>query len=163
VSDYSAVPAVNRLLDHPSVAPYENLVGRDALRELIGAELDRVRASHQALAFDTILAHLIARIDERAAQSLRGVINATGTLLHTNLGRAPLAEFAFDEARDIATGYANLEYDLAAGERGSRYEHARELLCRLTGAQDARVRFAARTYDDRRGERRHVARHVFRR
>jgi L-seryl-tRNA(Ser) seleniumtransferase len=139
MSDYSAVPAVHRLLDHPSVAPYEVLVGRDALRELAAAELDRVRASTQAQAFDSIVAGLVRRIDAHASQALRGVINATGTLLHTNLGRAPIAAHAFDEARAIATGYSNLEYDLIEGERGSRYEHASDVLRRLTGAQDALV------------------------
>jgi L-seryl-tRNA(Ser) seleniumtransferase len=133
------IPPVNQLLEHPSIAPYEELVGRDVLRELIGAELDRVRSSREAPEIDAILARLLVRIDARAAKSLRGVINATGTLLHTNLGRSPLAGFAFDEARTIATAYANVEYDLAEGERGSRYDHACELLCGLTGAQDALV------------------------
>lgn len=134
-----SIPPVNRFLDHPSVAPYEVLVGRDRLRELVGTELDRARASADVLAFETILARLIERIDAHAARTLRGAINATGTLLHTNLGRAPIADFAFDDARAIATGYSNLEYDLVEGERGSRYEHAGDLLVQITGAQDGLV------------------------
>ncbi len=66
-------------------------------------------------------------------------MNATGTLLHTNLGRAPIAQRAFREAWDVSGGYSNLEYDLAAGERGSRYERVGTLLRELTGAEDALI------------------------
>jgi L-seryl-tRNA(Ser) seleniumtransferase len=139
VSDLSAVPAMNRLLDHPSIAPYEDLVGRDALRESIARELDRVRADGATPAFEAIVARVRERLDAQASSSLRGVINATGTLLHTNLGRAPIAALAGEEASEIMHGYTNLEYDVDAGERGSRYEHASDLLRRITGAQDALV------------------------
>jgi len=130
---------MNRLLEDPLVAPYEALVGRDALRELISGELDRVRAAGAVPPLEAILQRLADRAAEHAATHLRGVINATGTLLHTNLGRAPLAGPALDEAGSIAQGYSNLEYDLNAGERGSRYDHASGLLRRVTGAQDALV------------------------
>ncbi len=130
---------MHRLLEDPSVAPYEVLVGRDALRDLVSAELDRVRAGERVPPIEAIVARLVDRAAEHAAAMLQGVINATGTLLHTNLGRAPIAATAFEEARDVAQGYSNLEFDLSAGERGSRYVHASELLCRITGAQDALV------------------------
>jgi L-seryl-tRNA(Ser) seleniumtransferase len=74
---------------------------------------------------------------ELARPSPRRVINATGVLLHTNLGRAPLADEARAAIGDVAAGYANLEYDLARGERGSRHDHLRALLVELTGAEDA--------------------------
>jgi L-seryl-tRNA(Ser) seleniumtransferase len=74
-----------------------------------------------------------------ARPALRRVINATGVVLHTNLGRAPLAAAARAAIEEIARGYSNLEYDLAAGERGSRHDHLRGLLCELTGAEDALV------------------------
>src|SRR5579862_4233547 len=70
---------------------------------------------------------------------LRGVINATGVVLHTNLGRAPLAAAALDHARAVAEGYSNLEYDLAEGARGSRHDHLAAILRRLTGAEDALI------------------------
>ncbi|MCW5807286.1 MAG: L-seryl-tRNA(Sec) selenium transferase [Deltaproteobacteria bacterium] len=78
----------------------------------------------------------------RAAQALAGpplqrVINATGVVLHTNLGRAPLADAARAAIDDVARGYSNLEYDLARGARGSRHDHLRDVLCELTGAEDA--------------------------
>lgn len=139
MSDRRAIPAMHRLLEDPSVAPYEVLVGRDALRELVAAELDRVRAGERVPPIAAIVARLVERAAQHAATKLQGVINATGTLLHTNLGRAPIAPTAFDEARAIALGYSNLEFDLVAGERGSRYAHASEVLTRITGAQDALV------------------------
>ncbi len=84
-----------------------------------------------------------AMITERVAiatlPSLRPVFNATGVVLHTNLGRAPLATAAIDAVREAAAGFTNLEYDLAEGKRGSRYIHCVELLRELTGAEDAIV------------------------
>ena len=79
---------------------------------------------------------------ELAAQkrlSLRRVINGTGIIIHTNLGRAPLAPEAIAAMQDAARGYANIEYDLEKGARGSRYDHIRDILCELTGAEDAVV------------------------
>jgi L-seryl-tRNA(Ser) seleniumtransferase len=73
------------------------------------------------------------------APSLRGVINATGVIVHTNLGRAPLADAAGSAAEQAAHGYSNLEYDLDRGARGSRQEHVEPLLCELTGAEAALV------------------------
>jgi len=70
---------------------------------------------------------------------LRRVINATGIILHTNLGRAPLCKEALDRINEVARGYSNLEFDLATGKRGLRYDHVKDLLCGLTGAEDALV------------------------
>ena len=70
---------------------------------------------------------------------LRRLINATGVILHTNLGRAPLCREALERMSEVARGYSNLEYDLEKGERGLRYDHVRQLLCALTGAEDALV------------------------
>src|SRR6185503_5066608 len=72
-----------------------------------------------------------------ARPALRRVINATGVVLHTNLGRAPLADAARAAIDEVARGYANVEYDLVRGERGSRHDHLRALICELTGAEDA--------------------------
>ncbi len=87
------------------------------------------------------LADLAADATRRLAELVRGtlypVINATGVIIHTNLGRAPLSAAARAAMDDVAAGYSNLEYDLEAGERGSRYLHAEKLLCQLTGAEAA--------------------------
>jgi L-seryl-tRNA(Ser) seleniumtransferase len=79
------------------------------------------------------------RVDGCMRPSLRRVINATGVVLHTNMGRAPLAEEALAQIIDIATQYNNLELDLATGERGTRYSHVEQLVCRLTAAEAAMV------------------------
>jgi len=71
--------------------------------------------------------------------SLRRVINATGVILHTNLGRAPLCPEALERIIEVGKGYSNLEFDLGKGERGQRYDHVSSLLCALTGAEDALI------------------------
>ena len=82
---------------------------------------------------------VVIRLEQETMPSLRRVINATGVVLHTNLGRAPLAEVAVDAMATTARGYSNLEYDVEAGRRGSRYDHCVKLLRELTGAEDAIV------------------------
>ena len=88
-------------------------------------------------------ANLLSAIQEELAAarrpSLRPVLNATGVVLHTNLGRAPLSAEAVRHIVDIARGYSNLEFDLSTGERGSRYSHVEEILCRISGAESALV------------------------
>jgi L-seryl-tRNA(Ser) seleniumtransferase len=84
-------------------------------------------------------ARLLAELERQREPSLRRVLNATGVIVHTNLGRAPLAERAIDHVRETAPGYSNLEYDLAAGTRGSRQDHVAPILRRLTGAEASLV------------------------
>ncbi|MGP8155069.1 MAG: L-seryl-tRNA(Sec) selenium transferase [Smithella sp.] len=89
-------------------------------------------------------AETVAREVERLIKglylySLRRVVNATGVILHTNLGRAPLCPEALQRIIEVGRGYSNLEYDLVKGERGQRYDHVNKLICVLTGAQDALI------------------------
>ncbi len=133
------LPAVHRLLDDPAIAPYEALVGRDALREAIESELRHARGTHVVPAYAELVARIGGRIGALAAQSLLPVINGTGIILHTNLGRAPLAREALDAAREIGSGYSNLEYDVLEGARGSRYARVTSLLREASGAEDALV------------------------
>lgn len=91
------------------------------------------------LASDAYTNLLRAELIERRQCSLKPVINATGIVIHTNLGRAPLADEAIEAMAGVARGYSNLEYDLERGERGSRNVHAESLLCDLTGAEAALV------------------------
>jgi L-seryl-tRNA(Ser) seleniumtransferase len=125
------LPSVDALLADASalVARHGRLRTVDALR----AALAEARAAGEARPTDALL----ARADELLGQppSLRPVLNATGVIVHTNLGRAPLATHALDRARAVAAGYANLEYDLDAGVRGSRHDHLGALLAELTGAE----------------------------
>ena len=133
------LPAVHRLLDDPAIAPYEALVGRDALRDAIERELRRARGTRAVPAYAELVAQIGVRLEALAAQSLLPVINGTGIILHTNLGRAPLAREALDAAREIGSGYSNLEYDLLEGARGSRYARVTSLLREASGAGDALV------------------------
>lgn len=91
------------------------------------------------LTMELVADRVIIAIHALRRYRLRRVINATGVILHTNLGRAPLCPEAVDRIVAVSQGYSNLEYDLAKGERGLRYDHIRELLCILTGAEDALV------------------------
>ena len=88
---------------------------------------------------DQVADQVMAIIQGFHRYHLRRVVNATGVVLHTNLGRAPLCAEALARIMDVASGYSNLEYDLDKGERGLRYHHVSKLLCELTGAEDALV------------------------
>ncbi len=138
-----ALPAVEELLQNHTLRAYERKVGRGVVLDAVRAALDAARADIRAGGGAPMPALLLDAITERIEQSIRPtltrVINATGVILHTNLGRAPLSQDALQAIHDAATSYSNLEYDLDAGERGSRYIHARELLKKLTGAQAALV------------------------
>ncbi|MGZ3509578.1 MAG: L-seryl-tRNA(Sec) selenium transferase, partial [Vulcanimicrobiaceae bacterium] len=105
----------------------------------IDAELDRARHSPPIAPFDALLDGVLGRLERSRMQTLVGAINATGILLHTNLGRAPLAAEALDAAVRIGAGYSNLEFDLDEGTRGSRYNRVTAALQSVTGAEDALV------------------------
>ena len=118
-------------------------LGHAPVMEAVRAVLDEVRArvlaGEPCPAPADLEAALLARLATGARASLRRVVNATGVVIHTNLGRAPLSEDALAAMREVGEGYSNLEYDLEAGERGDRYGHAAAALCRLTGAEAAVV------------------------
>ena len=135
-----AVPGVDRVLARPWCRALVAQHGRPWIAARVRAVLERLRAGqHPAPAADQALAGLVrAEVARASAPSLRPVVNATGVVLHTNLGRAPLAAEA-QAAMAAASGYASVEFDLAAGERGSRYAHCARLLAELTGADDAVV------------------------
>jgi L-seryl-tRNA(Ser) seleniumtransferase len=136
-----ALPSVSALLDSAGVrallagAPRTLVV--DAVRDVVARARDLGSpAPADAEAWTRAIAEQLAAARR---PSLRPVINATGVVLHTNLGRAPLPRPALDAIARVAGGYSNLEYDLATGGRGSRYMHCTTLLTELTGAQDALV------------------------
>lgn len=113
-----------------------------AMREHIGAArraLENGYAEVPDFGGEKYLAILRADILSRRSSSLQSLINATGIVIHTNLGRSPLAEEALSAIDAVARGYSNLEYELAAGERGTRYAHVESLLTSLTGAEAAVV------------------------
>jgi L-seryl-tRNA(Ser) seleniumtransferase len=149
VPDYQVIPAIEQLRQRAAVRAMEAQFGSDAtlaaLRKAAG-ELRTSTGGSPPLAPESrdAAAALIEQAASRhltaqARGSLRPVINATGVILHTNLGRAPLPAPARDRLNAIAAGYTNLEYDLATGSRGSRTVHAGSLLTTLTGAEAAVV------------------------
>src|SRR5687768_7240767 len=134
----ASLPAVHALVDAAGAtcsAPRWALV--EAARQAIAAARAAILAGGDAAAVDVAAVARVA--GELARLPLRRVINATGVVLHTNLGRAPLGAGAIAAIAATAGGYSNLEYDVAAGERGSRHDHLRALLCELTGAEAAIV------------------------
>ena len=141
------IPSVDELLMQPRLAALTQRVDRELVVEIartVLAELrTRITAEKMAVVVpldSSVLEERIASMVERVlASSLEPVINATGVILHTNLGRAPLSAAAAEEIRRSATSYSNLEYDLEAGARGKRDVHVAQLLERLTGAEAAIV------------------------
>jgi L-seryl-tRNA(Ser) seleniumtransferase len=147
-------PEVGRLLRQ--IPPVDELLSRTALRELEGRIGHRlvVEATRQVLqslrekvlngslasvSVEWLEKEILAEVESTAGFSLQPVINATGVVLHTNLGRAPLAPEALDHLAQVAAGYSNLEYDLERGERGKRDAHTDRLFCQLLGAERALV------------------------
>ncbi len=137
------IPSVDELLIQPRLAALAKRVERNLVVEIARAVLADLRAriagdsTGMALGLGAVsVEELISAVVERIlSRSLLPVINATGVILHTNLGRAPLPESVVDEFRRTATQYSNLEYDLEAGARGKRDVHTAELLTRLTRAE----------------------------
>lgn len=132
------LPAMHRLLELPEIAEYAAALGREPVKRAIERVLDRARASGDG-DLSIVTAAVVAELGDLSLDELIPAINATGILLHTNLGRSPLAREALAAVERISHGYSNLEYDLASGERGSRYDRVAGALCELTGAQDALV------------------------
>ncbi|MFA5843976.1 MAG: L-seryl-tRNA(Sec) selenium transferase [Coriobacteriia bacterium] len=136
------LPKVDVLLERDDIAGPLADVPRtlvlEAVREAVEAVRARILAGEDACTdADAVAADAVSRARAKAARSLVPVVNATGIIVHTNLGRSVLAPAAVAAAARVAAGYSTLEYDLAAGERGSRHVHVEALLTRLTGAEAA--------------------------
>ena len=140
------IPSVDALLASPEFEPILKGFPRQLVVTVTRIVIEEIR--NRLLAgdkdiepdgLDYYARMVLIRLGKETMPSLRGVINATGVVLHTNLGRAPLAEVAADAMAAAARGYSNLEYDVELGKRGSRYDHCVKLLRELTGAEDAIV------------------------
>ena len=134
-----AVPSVDRILDALSMVPGEPLLLPLALLTQCAREaVDAARSAAERgdpVDIEAVIADAAGRARRVQRGFLRPVINATGVIVHTNLGRSPIGDDAFDSARAVATGYSNLEYHLETGDRGSRHAHAGTLLARACGAE----------------------------
>ena len=134
------LPSVDLVLRDPGCAPLLERHGRLPVTEAVRAELAAERsAGGMGLAMTEVLARAATRLERQAEPSQRPVLNLTGTVLHTNLGRALLAREAVAAVTAAMTEATTLEFDLAEGRRGERDDHVRDLLVRLTGAEDALV------------------------
>jgi L-seryl-tRNA(Ser) seleniumtransferase len=148
MSDFRVIPSLEQLRQRDAMRTLETRYGRAALVDALRGETadlrerlaaGRIGAITLGEAVDAIEQGTEARLRAAMRPSLTRVINATGVIVHTNLGRAPLSEAALDRIRDVGAAYANLEYDVTAGARGRRDVHAERLIARLTGAEAAVV------------------------
>nr|WP_320048487.1 L-seryl-tRNA(Sec) selenium transferase [uncultured Desulfuromonas sp.] len=139
------LPAIDRLLQHPSLsqssAPHCLVVeaAQETVEQCRQTILSAVEGQEIMIDPESLALQAATLLTTKLRASLCRVINATGTLLHTNLGRAPLSDEALENIDQVARGYSNLELNLTTGKRGHRYSHIDELLCRLTGAEAAAV------------------------
>jgi L-seryl-tRNA(Ser) seleniumtransferase len=141
---FRQLPAVAAVLESPGVQALAPVHGHDAVASAVRAELDALRERLKGgesldgtLSVESITDRVAARVEADSAPMLRPVINATGIVLHTNLGRSPIAEAAARAAYDAARGYLNLELDLGSGKRSSRQDPVRGVLCPLLGCESA--------------------------
>ncbi len=141
------IPAVETVLNAPDLAPllkeHPRWLVVDAVHTVLATLRQQIRGGRGLAAEETALAKIIPRVAKAAAEMkryhLRPLVNATGVVIHTNLGRAVLSEEVLQQVAQVASHYSNLEYDLPKGARGSRYAHVEDLLCRLCGSEAALV------------------------
>lgn len=147
------IPPVGEILECPEVLVLAERFGREPVLDVTRQVLDEYRASvdeanrfKENCSLNTrqdvtgyIIRMLAEKLEKQQGVRLKKVINATGIVLHTNLGRAPLPEKALKAMQEVGEGYSNLEYDLESGTRGSRHSHIEQLISRLTGAESAIV------------------------
>ena len=142
------LPAVDELLRQKAISDAVETYPRTLVLRAIRNVLDRNRqailkgeVALEPEEFDqaNLVNEIFEELEHLASFTLRRVVNGTGIIIHTNLGRSLLCQDALDRLQLIGSGYSNLEYDLAAGKRGSRYVHAEAILCEITGAEGALV------------------------
>ncbi len=133
------LPSVDRLLGTPEALVLAEIYGRKPTVEAIRDALSAARKGRQAGDEATLVATAAGALEKLFAPSLRRVFNLTGTVLHTNLGRALLPPEAAEAVARVLTGASNLEFDVATGKRGERDDHLEPLICRLTGAEAATI------------------------
>ena len=144
---YRSIPKVDILLENAEIKKLISEYGHEIVMDIIREETDKLRLLIAESENEKELKSMIDNLAGSIANSVknlfkpkvRKVINGTGTILHTNLGRAPITRAQAEKLADIVCGYSNLEYNLETGKRGERYSHFEKLLCRITGAEAAMV------------------------
>jgi L-seryl-tRNA(Ser) seleniumtransferase len=142
-SKFRHLPSVDKVLSDERLKQLDEIYPHILLVNLVRQRLEHDRLSittgNPCPSIDEIVESVSAQVYTLESPSLRPLINATGVLLHTNLGRAPLSKEATAAMDTVARGYCNLEYDLDSGVRGSRHTHIEQILCQLTGSEAALV------------------------
>ena len=139
------IPKVDELMKQPRLQQLCETVPAQKVTEAVRQILDALRSGilngsiEELPDVQTLCDQVVASANKKAEYSLKKVINATGIILHTNLGRACISRRAAEAACEVAQSYSTLEYNLQAGRRGTRYSHVEQLLCKLTGAESALV------------------------
>lgn len=146
MADLRSIPKVDKVLEWPELREPFGDRPREVVLSAIRGGLETLRlrlsagdAGSSSLSRDTIISFILDELHRLELPRLRRVINGTGVVLHTNLGRSPLPSSLTSRIAEIAACYSNLEFDLETGRRGSRYSHVEPLLCELTGAEAALV------------------------
>lgn len=144
MSELREIPPVSEVIENILAEPWSKSYSRKLILVAVREELAELRLKIKAGASDKTspehLNHLVRlRLEKKSSYSLKKVINATGIIVHTNLGRAPLAEKAIEHLREISEGYSNLEFDLEQGHRGSREKHLEKLLASIIPAEASLV------------------------
>ncbi|MCA1959386.1 MAG: L-seryl-tRNA(Sec) selenium transferase, partial [Desulfomonile sp.] len=141
---FRSIPSVDRLLSAPSLSAlrerYADELFKNVVRRALGElreDIRRGRAGEPDCTIETVTSRIGRLVEKRLGPKLRTVINATGVVIHTNLGRSCLSEQVIDRIAAAARSYSNLEYNLELGRRGERNAHLRELMEELTGAEAA--------------------------
>ena len=142
---YRSIPKVDVLLEQETIQQMIDFYGRESVMKAIRTELERLRTyiaecedEEEAKAqIEMLESHIEMSVAAMHTPNMRPVLNGTGTILHTNLGRAPIGRKHMERIYALATGYSNLEYNLEEGKRGERYSHFEKLLCKITGAEAA--------------------------
>lgn len=141
---FRKIPKVDVLLEQQDMAVLCEEYGRDCVADIIREVLEDVRGyikDHEAAEIERELSAIAGKVADKLEQqegfALRRVFNATGIILHTNLGRAPLGKKQKEAIMQALSGYTNLEYDISRGTRGKRGDHTRDLICKVTGAENA--------------------------
>jgi L-seryl-tRNA(Ser) seleniumtransferase len=132
-----SIPSVERILSSGAFAALVEAFGRTRVKEAVTVHLDALRTGGGSWEEEEAVADVAIRLRTAMASTLRRVVNGTGVIIHTNLGRSPIDRTLWSDAADVVTGYSNLEFDLDHGERGARDEHLAELCRSLFGCESA--------------------------
>ena len=138
-----SIPNMNELLEAEQIKVFQKFLGKELVKKVSQDTLDHLRKdilsekTTEPVEAEELKRQIADQLTKLIVPDMKKVINATGTILHTNLGRAPISREHMQQLMTIVSGYSNLEYDLEKGKRGERYAHFDELLCMLTGAEAA--------------------------